>query len=156
MAPRSANCRSTAVITVIGSEPSGGMPPSSANDPNTSRCSVLAVQPAQAALAWVTNQGDDTVAAVDTATGQVVQTVPVGAKPAGVALSPDGRRIYVTNPEGRSLSVVTRGAGAPAVREVPAGAGPQGLPLGVQVVGGFGQDAAALAWAEWVRQAAAG
>ena len=88
---------------------------------------ALAAQPARAALAWVTNQGDDTVVAVDTATGKVVQTVPVGAKPAGVALSPDGRRIYVTNPEGRSLSVVTRGAGAPAVQEVPAGAGPLGV-----------------------------
>jgi Asp-tRNA(Asn)/Glu-tRNA(Gln) amidotransferase A subunit family amidase len=39
---------------------------------------------------------------------------------------------------------------------VPVGAGPQGLPLGVQIVAGFGQDAAALAWAEWVRQAALG
>ncbi|MFC7474916.1 amidase [Dankookia sp. GCM10030260] len=39
---------------------------------------------------------------------------------------------------------------------VPAGTGPKGLPLGVQVVAGFGQDATALAWAEWVRQAAAG
>ncbi|TCZ66839.1 amidase [Roseicella aquatilis] len=37
---------------------------------------------------------------------------------------------------------------------VPVGAGPKGLPLGVQVVGGFGADAATLAWAEWVRQAA--
>ncbi|NOG70940.1 amidase [Roseicella sp. DB1501] len=37
---------------------------------------------------------------------------------------------------------------------VPVGTGPQGLPLGVQVVAGFGQDAAALAWAEWIRQAA--
>ncbi|TDH64134.1 amidase [Dankookia rubra] len=36
---------------------------------------------------------------------------------------------------------------------VPVGAGPRGLPLGVQVVAGFGQDRAALAWAEWVRQA---
>lgn len=39
---------------------------------------------------------------------------------------------------------------------VPVGTGPQGLPLGVQIVAGFGQDAAALAWAEWVRQAALG
>lgn len=38
---------------------------------------------------------------------------------------------------------------------VPVGTGPQGLPLGVQIVAGFGQDVAALAWAEWVRQAAA-
>lgn len=34
---------------------------------------------------------------------------------------------------------------------VPAGTGPRGLPLGVQVAGRIGEDAAALAWAEWVR-----
>jgi Asp-tRNA(Asn)/Glu-tRNA(Gln) amidotransferase A subunit family amidase len=39
---------------------------------------------------------------------------------------------------------------------VPAGQGPKGLPLGVQVVTGFGQDRAALAWAEWVRAVADG
>jgi Asp-tRNA(Asn)/Glu-tRNA(Gln) amidotransferase A subunit family amidase len=38
---------------------------------------------------------------------------------------------------------------------VSAGEGPKGLPLGVQVVAGFGQDRAALAWAEWVRAVAA-
>lgn len=37
---------------------------------------------------------------------------------------------------------------------VPAGEGPKGLPLGVQIVTGFGRDRAALAWAEWVRAAA--
>jgi Asp-tRNA(Asn)/Glu-tRNA(Gln) amidotransferase A subunit family amidase len=36
---------------------------------------------------------------------------------------------------------------------VPVGMGPLGLPLGAQIVTGFGQDRAALAWAEWVRQA---
>ena len=39
---------------------------------------------------------------------------------------------------------------------VPAGVGPKGLPLGVQVVAGFGGDRAALAWAEWLRQTLAG
>ena len=39
---------------------------------------------------------------------------------------------------------------------VPVASGPQGLPLGVQVVTGFGQDRAALAWGEWVRQAVVG
>lgn len=38
---------------------------------------------------------------------------------------------------------------------VPAGTGPKGLPLGVQIVTAFGQDREALAWAEWVRQAVA-
>jgi Asp-tRNA(Asn)/Glu-tRNA(Gln) amidotransferase A subunit family amidase len=39
---------------------------------------------------------------------------------------------------------------------VPAGEGPKGLPLGVQIVAAAGRDREALAWAEWVRQAAAG
>jgi amidase len=36
---------------------------------------------------------------------------------------------------------------------VPAGMGPGGLPLGVQVVGRYGADRETLAWAEWVRAA---
>jgi len=36
---------------------------------------------------------------------------------------------------------------------VPAGTGPQGLPLGIQIVGRMNEDKAVLAWAEWVRQA---
>ncbi len=39
---------------------------------------------------------------------------------------------------------------------VPVANGPNGLPLGVQVVTGMGQDSQALAWAEWVRQAVVG
>jgi Asp-tRNA(Asn)/Glu-tRNA(Gln) amidotransferase A subunit family amidase len=45
--------------------------------------------------------------------------------------------------------------GVPCVT-VPVARGPKGLPLGAQVVTGFGQDAAALAWGEWVRQAVVG
>ncbi len=44
--------------------------------------------------------------------------------------------------------------GVPCVT-VPAGVGPGGLPLGVQLAGRFGEDADVLAWAEWVRQAVA-
>jgi Asp-tRNA(Asn)/Glu-tRNA(Gln) amidotransferase A subunit family amidase len=38
---------------------------------------------------------------------------------------------------------------------VPAGAGPKGLPLGVQLVTRRGEDAACLMWGEWMRQALA-
>jgi Asp-tRNA(Asn)/Glu-tRNA(Gln) amidotransferase A subunit family amidase len=41
---------------------------------------------------------------------------------------------------------------APAV-SVPAGFSAHGLPLGVQIVTAPGTDAAALRWAEWMRQA---
>ncbi|MDE2200898.1 MAG: amidase [Rhodospirillales bacterium] len=44
--------------------------------------------------------------------------------------------------------------GVPCVT-VPAGSGPGGLPLGIQIVGGRGQDRAALAWAQWVAAALA-
>ncbi|SHJ30174.1 Asp-tRNAAsn/Glu-tRNAGln amidotransferase A subunit [Roseomonas rosea] len=43
---------------------------------------------------------------------------------------------------------------APAV-SVPAGTGPHGLPLGVQIVAAPGRDREALCWAEWIRQAMA-
>ena len=36
---------------------------------------------------------------------------------------------------------------------VPAGKGPKGLPLGIQIVGRFGEDRAVLAWAQWVAAA---
>ena len=42
--------------------------------------------------------------------------------------------------------------GVPCVT-VPAGTGPHGLPLGIQVVGRAGEDRAVLAWAQWVAAA---
>ena len=45
--------------------------------------------------------------------------------------------------------------GAPAIT-VPAGAGPSGLPLGVQVVGLPGQDARVVACAAWIERALSG
>jgi Asp-tRNA(Asn)/Glu-tRNA(Gln) amidotransferase A subunit family amidase len=36
---------------------------------------------------------------------------------------------------------------------VPAGTGPNGLPLGIQIVGRAGEDRAVLAWAQWVAAA---
>ena len=36
---------------------------------------------------------------------------------------------------------------------VPAGTGPNGLPLGIQIVGRRGEDRAVLAWARWVQAA---
>jgi Asp-tRNA(Asn)/Glu-tRNA(Gln) amidotransferase A subunit family amidase len=38
---------------------------------------------------------------------------------------------------------------------VPAGSGPNGLPLGIQIVGRRGDDRATLAWAQWVAAAVA-
>jgi YVTN family beta-propeller protein len=50
-----------------------------------------------APFAYITNQADFTVSAIDTATNNVTATVPVGVDPSGLAASPDGTKVYVTN-----------------------------------------------------------
>ncbi|MBV8937625.1 MAG: amidase, partial [Alphaproteobacteria bacterium] len=64
-----------------------------------------------------------------------------GEAPAGIGWTGDPAFNYVWT----SLHV-------PCVT-VPAGKGPRGLPLGIQVVGRFGEDRALLAWAQWVAAA---
>ena len=36
---------------------------------------------------------------------------------------------------------------------IPVGFGPAGLPLGLQIVGGVGEDRATLAWSQWIASA---
>ena len=43
------------------------------------------------------NNGSDTVSVIDTASNQVPATIAVGYEPVGVAVSPDGSQVYVTN-----------------------------------------------------------
>src|SRR5258708_38882773 len=47
--------------------------------------------------AYITNQSSSTVSVIDTATDTVIATIPVGFTPFGVAVSPDGSKVYVTN-----------------------------------------------------------
>jgi YVTN family beta-propeller protein len=47
-----------------------------------------------------------TVSVIDTATNTVVKTINVGLHPCGMALSPDGDRLYVTNANSDTVSVV--------------------------------------------------
>ncbi|HSF39532.1 MAG TPA: hypothetical protein VLT87_07040 [Thermoanaerobaculia bacterium] len=43
----------------------------------------------------MSNERAGTVTILDTATGRVVGTVPVGARPRGTHVSADGRKVYV-------------------------------------------------------------
>jgi len=47
------------------------------------------------------------VSVIDTATRTVLQNVTVGGKPRGVAVTPDGTRVYVTNFELGLVSVIS-------------------------------------------------
>jgi YVTN family beta-propeller protein len=46
-------------------------------------------------LAYVTNEDSQNLTVIDTQTDSVVATIPVGTRPRGVKVSPDGRTVYV-------------------------------------------------------------
>lgn len=57
-----------------------------------------------APFAYITNLEDNTVSVIDTASNDV-KTVPVGTRPKGVAVHPDGSRVYVANSIDHTVSV---------------------------------------------------
>ncbi len=79
---------------------------------------------------YVTNQGDvdgNTVSVVNTATNKVIATIPVGQDPAGgVALSPDGSVVYVSNFISNTVSVIST-ATDKVIATLPAGDSPDGV-----------------------------
>ena len=50
---------------------------------------------AQGPRLFVSNEIDGTVSVIDTAIRQLIYTVPVGKRPRGIRVSPDGRTVYV-------------------------------------------------------------
>ena len=60
--------------------------------------------------AWVTNNTDDTVTEIDTATSSVVQTIPVGSDPN--AISSDGTHVWVINYADQSITVLNASDGS--------------------------------------------
>lgn len=87
---------------------------------------ALAANVAHADEAFITAQSADAVSVVDLASMKTVATLPVGGKPAGVAVSADGARVYIASPEGQFLTVID-GATRKVVRKIAL----KGAPLGV-------------------------
>ena len=50
------------------------------------------------------NYGSNTISVIDTITNKVIATVPVESDPNGVAVSPDGNKVYVVNSGGDSTN----------------------------------------------------
>ena len=55
---------------------------------------------------FVSNERDDTVSVIDAATNEVIATVPVGKRPRGVGVSPDGSEVYVAISGDNAIAVV--------------------------------------------------
>ena len=71
-----------------------------------------------------------TVSVIDTATNTVVKTVAVGDNPVGVAVHPDGSRVYVANEYSHTVSVIDTATNT-VVKTVAVGVG--SFPFGVTV-----------------------
>ncbi len=96
-------------------------------------CAVLAMglglmaSPAEAApFAYVANANSNNVSVIDTATNSVVATVPLGFSPAGVAVTPDGKHVYVTDSAG--VAVIDTATNL-LVATVPVGNSPHGVAI---------------------------
>ena len=80
---------------------------------------------AQAHSLFVTAQDSNTVAVIDSSTDQVTTTIPVGANPIRICVSPDRRKAYVSNSGSGTVSVIDTVALPPTITAtVPVGSAP--------------------------------
>ena len=85
---------------------------------------------------YISNPGSDTVSVLDTVTNTVTATIPVNAGSTGtclgntpcngVAVTPDGRKVYVGNRGLNSVSVINTATNT-VIATVPVGAFPFGI-----------------------------
>jgi gliding motility-associated-like protein len=86
---------------------SGNIPSFTAVNTGTSPITAtITVTPVSAGFAYIANSGSNTVSVINTATNTVVATIPAGIAPGAVAVSPDGRTVYVTNNSPNHFSVI--------------------------------------------------
>jgi YVTN family beta-propeller protein len=89
------------------------------------------VQPAGAnrpIKSYVGNFKDNTVSVVDTAAGAVVATLPVSAGPHGMAITHDGRTVYVSGDGSSSVDVIDT-ASDKVIKRIDVGKSPNGIAL---------------------------
>jgi YVTN family beta-propeller protein len=66
------------------------------------------------------------VSVVNTSTNAIVTTIPVGANPYGVTVSPDGSRVYIANLSAQSISVINTATNT-VIATIPVGFSPKPL-----------------------------
>src|SRR5438309_11879077 len=66
----------------------------------------LAPMDGWAFMAYISNEKDNTVSVVDLDKMQTVKTIPVGERPRGIALSKDGKLLFVCNGDANHIEVI--------------------------------------------------
>jgi YVTN family beta-propeller protein len=86
-------------------------------------CLLGSVQ-TRAQNAYITNDGSNSVSVIATARNRVTATIAVGSEPFGVAVSPDGCKVYVANGASNNVSVVIAAATHTVNAVITVGTGP--------------------------------
>ena len=89
---------------------------------------ALAAGPAAAYTAYVTNERGNTVTTIDTETLEVTGTYPVGQRPRGIAIAPDGSELYVCASDDDTVEVYDPASMQP-VHTLPSGPDPEVIVL---------------------------
>ena len=79
-------------------------------------------------LAYITNQLSNSVSVIDLETYKVIKEISVGLKPAGIAVTKNGKKIFVSNPESKEISVID-GSKLENIKNISLGKGPLGIAL---------------------------
>jgi len=66
----------------------------------------ITVTPVNAPLAYVTNQGVNSISVINTSNSQIVANIPVGEVPYATVISPDGGRVFVADQGSNIVSVI--------------------------------------------------
>jgi YVTN family beta-propeller protein len=98
---------------------------------NGSALADLAVLP-NGALGYGAVAGFSEVVIFDTNLNTVVTTIPVGAYPFGLAITPDGSLCYVANENDNTVSAITTGANPAVVATLSVGIKPYAIAISVQ------------------------
>lgn len=98
------------------------------NNGNSPITATVTVTPVQDALAYIVNNGSNSVSVINTFYNSIVATIPVGAGPIGICVSPDNRKVFVTNTNSNSVSVISTITNQ-VVATIPVGTGPQGVAI---------------------------
>jgi YVTN family beta-propeller protein len=85
---------------------------------------LFAPASSRAQNAYVGNE--TTVSAIDTATDAVIATIPVSLLPFGVAVTPDGGKVYITLQVLNSVQVINTATNT-VIATIPVGLVPQGV-----------------------------
>src|SRR5918995_6851133 len=67
---------------------------------------VGAIGPAMAREIYVSNERGNSITIIDGDSLEVIETVPVGNRPRGIALSPDGKYLYICASDDDTIEIM--------------------------------------------------